>query len=191
MTAAARLQPSLRRPDTGFAWALTSPQALAQHPGLRLGYPTVTEFLSLSATVCRARHAWTRPLGLDCVVVLNLTNPHVGWVVLLTNDISFIQNKVGWCGLVLAVVHDLREQRMPKTDEELADYETGQPRWAAPLLRFPVLSRRDELVRHPGAARSRLDRDNGPLHPRPRTHVEDAWVSGQQRATDRWKGLDR
>lgn len=37
VTAAARLQPAFRRADTGFVWALNSPQALAdQHPGLRL-----------------------------------------------------------------------------------------------------------------------------------------------------------
>jgi O-methyltransferase len=37
VTAVARLQPAFRRADTGFDWALTSPQALAdQHPGLRL-----------------------------------------------------------------------------------------------------------------------------------------------------------
>jgi hypothetical protein len=37
VTSAARLQPAFRRADTGFAWALTSPQALTdQHPGLRL-----------------------------------------------------------------------------------------------------------------------------------------------------------
>jgi O-methyltransferase len=37
VTAVARLQPAFRRADTGFDWALTSPQTLAdQHPGLRL-----------------------------------------------------------------------------------------------------------------------------------------------------------
>ena len=67
----------------------------------------------------------------------------------------------------------------------------AHPACAAAFLRFPALPRGDEPVRHPGTAGSRLDWHHGPVHPRPRQHVEDAWVAGQQRAADRWKGLAR
>lgn len=36
---------------------------------------------------------------------------------------------------------------------------------------------------------SRLDCHDGSIYPRPRHHVEDAWVTGQRRVADRWKGL--
>ena len=43
----------------------------------------------------------------------------------------------------------------------------AHPARAAALLRLPALPRGDEPVRHPGTARSRLDRNHGPVHPRP------------------------
>jgi hypothetical protein len=38
---------------------------------------------------------------------------------------------------------------------------------------------------------ARLDRHHGAVHHVHGTHVEDAWIAGQQRAADRWKGLAR
>src|SRR5262249_6790486 len=43
----------------------------------------------------------------------------------------------------------------------------AHPACAAAFLRLPALPRGDEPVRHPGTARSRLDRHHGPVHPRP------------------------
>jgi integrase len=40
------------------------------------------------------------------------------------NGFFFIPSEVRWCGLALAAVRDLREQRSPTTEDELADYET-------------------------------------------------------------------
>ena len=44
----------------------------------------------------------------------------------------------------------------------------AHPACAAALLRLPALPRGHEPVRHPGTARSRLDRHHGPVHPRAR-----------------------
>jgi hypothetical protein len=67
----------------------------------------------------------------------------------------------------------------------------AHPACAAALLRLSALPRGDEPVRHPGTARSRLDRNHGPVHPRPQHARRGRLGRGQQRAADRWKGLVR
>lgn len=65
-TVAARLQPAFRRADTGFDWALTSPQAVTDHqPGLRLLHDvSVVGLMTKTNQNSLARAALTRLLRL-------------------------------------------------------------------------------------------------------------------------------
>jgi hypothetical protein len=66
----------------------------------------------------------------------------------------------------------------------------AHPACPVALLRLAALPGRDDPVRNTGATRAFLDWDHCPVCPYVHaTHVEDAWVAGQQRAADRWKGL--
>lgn len=68
-------------------------------------------------------------------------------------------------------------------------YREAHPAGAAALLCLPARSRRHGLVRRTGAIWVYLDRNYGRKIHVHGTHGEDASVAGQQRATDRWKGL--
>ena len=67
----------------------------------------------------------------------------------------------------------------------------ADPACPAPLLRLPALPRGDEPVRYPGATGHAWTGTTARYIHVHATHVEDAWVAGQQRAADRWKGLAR
>ena len=117
--------------------------------------------------------------------------------------------------MALALVRDLREHRVPASAEELADFETdvlagfvlarasagladstirndtghldlisdwfGRPLWQMQ----PADAAIQELLGHSWTGTTARY-----IHVHD-AHVEDAWVAGQQRAADRWKGLAR
>ena len=114
--------------------------------------------------------------------------------------------------MALALVRDLREHRAPASAEELADFGTdvlagGAASWPAAAQHLPAWTEKltPHVLRHfcasqlyqagmslfaiqelLGHAWTGTTARYVHVHA---THIEDAWVAGQQRATHRWKGL--